>query len=92
MDITHYREEEIKNTVTEYDTNQNPAYITINGKRFGLWQETIGYRDEQQTRPITRWFVQVSNDWNMSNRFEIESAQIRGLISKIEKHPYKLVK
>ena len=81
------------NTVTDwqYDKKSNLGHITINNRRFNLWRKRIGYR-KNLTTPIYHYFVQVANDWNMSNVFKIESAQVRGLISKIEKHPYKLVK
>lgn len=80
------------NTVTDwqYDKKSNLGYITINSRQFALYRECVGYRADL-TRPVFQYFVRVANDWNMSNIFKIESAQVRGLISKIEKHPYKLV-
>ena len=81
------------NTVTNYsyDKKSNLGHITINGHHFPLWRHFIGYKEDLIT-PIKRYFVIVSNIHNMSNRFQIESAQIKGLISKIKRHPYKLVK
>jgi hypothetical protein len=80
------------NQVTDwrYDKESNLGHITINNRQFALYRECVGYR-KNLTTPIYHYFVQVANDWNMSNRFTIESAQMRGLISKIEKHSYKLV-
>lgn len=81
------------NTVTgyNYDKKSNLGYIEINNVRFGLYRAFKGYRENLIT-PIYVYQIQAANDWNMSNQFTIESAQIRGLISKIKKHPYKLVK
>lgn len=80
------------NTVTDWHYDKNLGYIEIDNKRFSLYRKCIGYRGKNHETPINRYFVRVANDWNQSNVFEIESAQIRGLISKIQKHPYRLVK
>lgn len=74
-----------------YDKASNLGNIVINGVTFPLWRQCVGYKADLET-PIMRYQTQVANDWNMSDKFIIESTQIRGLISKIEKHPHRLVR
>lgn len=87
-------EKEMKmNTITnwQYDKKSNLGHITVNNYRVSLSRECVGYKANLET-PIFRYRVRVANDWNMSSLFILESAQIRGLISKIKRHPYRLVR
>lgn len=80
------------NKVGKIGRHQEPMFIEINGHRFSLWRVCIGYTGRNLERRKMVWQVQVANDWNMTNRFFMQSAQIRGLVSKIEGHQYKLVR
>ena len=65
------------NTVTDwqYDRESNLGYITVNGHRIALARKCTSYKNDLET-PVYHYQVQVANDWNMSNVFTIESAQI----------------
>jgi len=80
------------NRVGKISTDQEPMFIEINGQRFGLWHVCVGYTGKNLERRKMVWQVAVANDWNMSNRFFIQSVQLRGLVSKIEGHHYRLVR
>lgn len=64
--------------------------LEINRKRYGVNNRTVGYRGPQ-AKPILEYFIQAANDWNPSNRIEISARTLKGLLSKIKKHKYKLV-
>lgn len=82
------------NEVNSYNLINNPPFIIINNKRFWMYRIFVGYRDEdgQKVRPIYHWSLPVCDESNCSDVFEIGSVQIRGLISKIQKHPYVLAR
>ena len=74
------------------DFNTSIEYISINGKRFGLFSKVIDYRGKNFDKPVRRFFIECANDFNISGVFQIEAPTIKGLIKKIEAHPYRLVR
>ncbi len=73
-----------------YDKKNDYGRIVVNGYSVAVGRSTVGYKDDGFT-PIRHYSAQVANDWNVSNRFEITAATMRGVLGKIKRHPHKLV-
>jgi hypothetical protein len=80
------------NTITDhyYDKANRYGQIVANGYSFPVAPQVIGYSDDGFT-PKEHLAVTVANDWNMSNQFQIVAATMKGLLSKINRHPHRLV-
>ena len=66
--------------------------MEINGHGIGIGESTIGYRPDGFT-PITHLIITVAYDYNMTNRFTIHAATLKGLLGEIRRHKSnKLVK
>ena len=76
-----------------YDKKSRQGAIEINGLNqwVGIFPAELSW-DEKNCKPRMGYGVRVANDWNMSNVFWLKARTITQLISKIEKHQYKLVK
>lgn len=66
--------------------------IEINGQRFPIFNRTIGYKQDRDMTPILELFIQANWHHNPTHRETIRAKTLRGLLSKINKHKYKLVR
>jgi hypothetical protein len=69
------------------------AILCVNGKYVSAYTRCIGYKAPRYETPVKVWQCSgLANEWNESNRLTFEAKTLKGLISKLAKHPYKLVK
>ena len=82
------------NTVGDFwfDKKSNLGNIEINNKPFQILHIDVDKWDEKNFRPHRHYAVRVANDFNVSNKFTISVKTLKGLVGKIKRHPYKLVK
>lgn len=70
-------------TVTFEEKNIRQGGLKVNG-----FFVTFGYDFNRKVYQTN----QLANDWNQSNRLMFEGHSLKQLITKIEKHQYRLVK
>ena len=67
------------------------AIICVNGRNVLANQDSVGWTAKGNA--VYVWYCfGLANEWNESNPLRFEAKTLKGLMSKLEKHPYKLVK
>lgn len=74
-----------------YDKRSNLGGVDINGAFFPIHKIHKGYKADLETS-IYAYIIEVANNYNQSAPFKIEAKTFRGLIGKVKRHKYKLVK
>lgn len=66
----------------------NEFAVIINGKRFPIFSETIGYTEK--FKPQLRYFVIIAPDYNPTGKTKIYGKSLSGLIKNLSAVEYQI--